>query len=157
MDRWKATDRVRIARISGESGQSMVEFALVAPLLIYLLFAITVLGVAAWRWIMIANPASTIARYASIPAYWTSGQMTQIEQGAMTSVGMAGSNWTTKSVQCVNQSGGQVACTDPTAVSVEVQECYDSPGAPFVGLLVGQSAWSPYIRVCGQAMQKVNQ
>ncbi|HEU4759479.1 MAG TPA: TadE family protein [Dehalococcoidia bacterium] len=52
----------------GERGQSLVEFALIAPLFLVLVFAIVDFGMGFHAWITVTNSAREGARYAAVGA-----------------------------------------------------------------------------------------
>ena len=60
----------RIARLrrNGEKGQSLVEFALVAPIFFLVLFAIIDFGMAFHAWITVTNSAREGARFGAVRA-----------------------------------------------------------------------------------------
>src|SRR5271163_292440 len=69
--------RSRDVRNDGESGQALVEFALVLPIIIVILFGIVVFGVALNDWIDETQLASEAARFASVDSEHGSGGLNE--------------------------------------------------------------------------------
>ncbi len=60
--------RSKRSRVRGERGQSLVEFALIAPLFLVLVFAIVDFGMGFQAWITVTNSAREGARLAAVAA-----------------------------------------------------------------------------------------
>ncbi len=59
---------IRIRRKNGEKGQALVEFALLIPLFLILLFAIVDFGMGFYSWITVTNSAREGARLGAVAA-----------------------------------------------------------------------------------------
>lgn len=60
--------KVERAGTSSERGQDLVEFALILPLLLLMLFGIIEFGIAVWKYNTISNVGREVARYGAVHA-----------------------------------------------------------------------------------------
>lgn len=91
----------------GERGQSLVEFALVVPLFLLLVFAIVDFGMGFYSWITVTNAAREGARIGAVHA--NSATITQRVKD--TSGSLNNSNLTITVTNAQGASGGEVAVT----------------------------------------------
>jgi Flp pilus assembly protein TadG len=88
----------------GEDGQSLVEFALVIPIFLLVLFAIVDFGMAFHAWITVTNSAREGARLGAVRA--TSGEIEQRVRDTATSLDQA--NLSVSVTNAEGQPGGSV-------------------------------------------------
>ncbi len=122
---------IRIQRKNGEKGQALVEFALLIPIFLILLFAIVDFGMGFHSWITVTNSAREGARLGAVAA---TGQ--EIEDRVRDTAGLP--NEATKMTVTVTNSvdtGGQPG----ESVVVQVDYEYDliTPLAGLVQLVSG--------------------
>ena len=107
------TSKSRIARLRRETGQSLVEFALILPLVLSILFGIVEFGRGFQSWLAITNAAAYGARTGAVGA--SSAEIDAATRDAAASLDPAALN-----VQVTNAQG---ASGDP----VRVRATYDLP------------------------------
>ena len=73
--------RLRTASSGPEDGQALVEFALVLPIIIVILFGIVVFGIALNDWIDETQLASEAARFASVDSEHGTGKLKNFSNG----------------------------------------------------------------------------
>ncbi len=108
---------------SDESGQALVEFALVLPLLLLLLFGMLDFGKAFNYWIDETHLASEGARWAVVNKNPGGGTLQQYIQQQSDSAELrnGGSSWVpTKSQVCISFPSGTSNVGDPVQVTVSV-------------------------------------
>jgi len=119
--------RLAGARRKGEDGQTLVEFTLVLPIFLLVLFAIVDFGMAFHAWITVTNSAREGARVGSVRA--TSAEIEQRVRDTATSLDEA------ELTVAVTNAGGQ------PGGSVEVDVSYDyslmTPLADLLNLVSG--------------------
>lgn len=121
--------RLRRGRRGGESGQSLVEFALVLPLLLVLLFALVDFGRGFQAWIQVTNGAREGARVGAVR-----GTAAQIESRVRSAT--AGLDQSKLSVAASNVQG---APGQSVVVTVSYRWDLITPVSPLLGLLSGGS------------------
>jgi Flp pilus assembly protein TadG len=80
----------RTARASGERGQALVEFALVIPIFLALLFGILDMGRAVWANNVVAHAAREAARHAAVAPAPTKDQVRDVAREFATGGGAIG-------------------------------------------------------------------
>jgi len=112
---------------SGERGQSLVEFALVAPIFLMLVFAIVDFGMGFHAWITVTNSAREGARLGAVQA-----DATQIETRVRDTADTLDQSKLTVAITNAQGSPG-----DSVVVDVDYQYDLISPLAGIVSFLTG--------------------
>src|SRR5215208_4745616 len=107
----RTAPNTRGARLRGESGQSMVEFAAVLPILAMLFLAIWQCGVAFHKYLVFTDAARVGARKAAVSRTATGGPCAAAKTAIQNTV--SASQWTNEL-----QSGARVTCTPGTPGAV---------------------------------------
>jgi Flp pilus assembly protein TadG len=140
-------------RRHGESGQALVEFALVLPLLLTVLLGLIDFGKAFNYWIDETHMANLGARLAAVnaPSTDTGGMSLQqyvLSQADTTELRNGGtSSVPTKAQVCVSFPNGTANVGDPVTVTVNVTYDY----LPFIGQKISQAA----VNVSGGATMRL--
>jgi Flp pilus assembly protein TadG len=100
----KTPTHIRGARIRGESGQSMVEFAVILPLIAMLFLGIWQCGVAFHKYLVFTDAARVGARKAAVSVTATGGPCAAAKAAIQNTV--SASQWSTDL-----QSGARVTCS----------------------------------------------
>ncbi len=110
------------------SGQSMVEFALIAPVVIILLLGVLDLGRAFLTTITIRNAAREGARYATLHVIATTEQRDNLYDQVTKEIqaGHVATASTTISYNCSAFNPGTLQCAPGSTISVDVQNQYKS-------------------------------
>ena len=123
----------RRRRRFGERGQSLVEFALIAPLFFVVIFAVVDFSLGLRAWITITNSAREGARYGAVTCATASASSSDVKQRA---VDTSSSLLTTSDVSIAN-------CPGASAESIVVTTSYDydliTPLGGLMSLLSGGS------------------
>ena len=145
-------DHRRWIRMFGrDSGQSILELALVAPLLIVILVGAAEFGRLAYAAVEVSNAASAGARYGAQNGA-TASDTTGISNAAANDAGNLTGLSTTSSISCICSDGTAASCTDNSAcptsnieesVTVNTTASFDPlihlPGFPKTFTLTGQA------------------
>ncbi|MGC1293878.1 MAG: TadE/TadG family type IV pilus assembly protein [Alloacidobacterium sp.] len=145
-------DRRRwVRKLSCNSGQSLLELALVAPLLVVILMGVAEVGRLAYAAIEVSNAASAGARYGAQNGA-TASDSTGISNAAANDAGNLTGLSTISSISCICSDGTAASCTDNSAcstsnieesVTVNTQVSFDPgihlPGLPKTFTLTGQA------------------
>ena len=140
-------------RSRGESGQALVEFALVLPLLLTVLLGLIDFGRAFNYWIDETHMANLGARLAAVnaPSTDTGGMSLQqyiLSQADTTELRNGGtSSVPTKAQVCVSFPNSTANVGDPVTVTVNVTYDY----LPFIGQTISQAA----VNVSGSATMRL--
>jgi len=140
-----------IPSLGCDSGQSILETALVAPLLIIILVGAAEFGRLAFAAVEVSNAASAGARYGAQNGS-TASDSTGISNAAANDAGNLTGLSTTSSISCICSDGTAASCTDNSAcstsnieesVTVSSQASFDPlihlPGFPKTFTLKGQA------------------
>lgn len=120
---------------NSDIGQSLVEFTLILPLLLVLLFAIVDFGRAFYTWNSLSNAAREGARVAAVQ-----GNNAQVD-AAVTSA-MGGLPTSSPTLQrTYNNVGGQKGQT--VTITLNYQFTYVTPISPLLSLIGGSSIANP--------------
>ena len=123
----------RRKRGRGERAQGLVEFALILPVFLIVVFAVVDFGLGLRAWITITNSAREAARVAAVSCATTSADTAAVQQRAVdTSAGLL----STGDVTVVNCPGGS---TESTVVTVAYDYVLITPLAGLMTLLSGGS------------------
>ncbi|HEY8765645.1 MAG TPA: TadE/TadG family type IV pilus assembly protein [Dehalococcoidia bacterium] len=114
----------------GERGQSMVEFALIVPLFLLLMFAIVDFGMGFYSWITVTNAAREGARIGAVGA-----DSATITQKVKDTVGPSLNN-SNLTISVSNAKGNPV---DPVVVTVNYQYTLITPLSSLIHLVSGGS------------------
>jgi Flp pilus assembly protein TadG len=140
-------------RSRGESGQALVEFALVLPLLLTVLLGLIDFGKAFNYWIDETHMANLGARLAAVnaPSTDTGGMsLQQYVQGQADTTELRNggtSSVPTKAQVCVSFPNGTANVGDPVTVTVNVTYDY----LPFIGKAISQAG----VNVSGSATMRL--
>jgi Flp pilus assembly protein TadG len=143
---------IRLPR-NGESGQALVEFALVLPLLLTVLLGLIDFGKAFNYWIDETHMANLGARLAAVnaPSTDTGGMSLQqyvLSQADTTELRNGGtSSVPTKAHVCISFPNGTTNVGDPVTVTVNVTYDY----LPFIGKAISQAG----VAVSGSATMRL--
>ena len=107
----KTTSHIQFSRLRDEDGQSMVEFAVVLPIIVMLFLAIWQCGVAFHKYIVFTDAARVGARKAAVSRTATGGPCAAAKTAIQNTVST--SQWTNDL-----QSGARVTCTPATPGAV---------------------------------------
>lgn len=113
----------------GEWGQSLVEFALIVPLFLLLVFAIVDFGMGFYSWITVTNAAREGARVGAVGA----DQATIIQRVKDTSGSLNNSNLTVSVTNAQGNAGEEVG------VSVQYKYTLITPVSSVMGKISGGS------------------
>lgn len=140
-----------IRRLIFDSGQSLLETALVAPLLITILLRVAEFGRLAFAAIEVSNAANAGARYGAQNGA-TASDTTGISNAAANDAANLTGLSTTSSISCICSDGTTASCSDNSAcstsnveesVTVNTQVSFDPlihlPGFPKTFTLKGQA------------------
>lgn len=140
-----------IRRLSYNSGQSLLETALVAPFLVVILLGAAEFGRLAYAAIEVSNAASAGARYGAQNGA-TASDTSGISNAAANDAGNLSGLSTTSSISCICSDGSSASCTDNSAcltsnieesVTVNTQVSFSPlihlPGFPATYTLKGQA------------------
>jgi Flp pilus assembly protein TadG len=121
--------RAKRARQRGERGQSLVEFALIAPVFFILVFGIVDFGLGLRAWITVTNSAREAARYAAVTCATASAdEDLVVDRAVNTSAGLLIDD----DVEVENCPGES---TESVVVSVQYDYDLITPLAPFLTLI----------------------
>ncbi len=130
-----ASPRRALARAKSEAGQSLVEFTLVLPMLLILLFAIVDMGRAFYTWNQVANAAREGARTAAVQSD------TATINAAVTSA--MGSLTTTSPTLTRTYTNVQAAKGNTVTVKLDYKFKYVTPLSPLLQLVGGSAIANP--------------
>jgi Flp pilus assembly protein TadG len=118
---------------SGDGGQTVVEFAIVLPILVLLVFGITQFGLAFHNYLAITDAARVGARAAAVKR--TSGPCTFARTAIQSSV--SARQWTTISSRITCTAGANVG--DPVTISIQYPYSIGLPGVGASGNLTANA------------------
>lgn len=131
-----------------ERGSQIVEFALVAPLLCFLVLSAPVLGMAVRAWFVVEAAAREGARVAAI-----TGDVAQARQRACHAVTAVGQLRTEAGGTALFACDGAHVDVQFTTAGAEVTVVYHQPTIiPGLGALLGGESWSGPFRLVGRAI-----
>jgi Flp pilus assembly protein TadG len=142
---------MKLSRIRGESGQSIVEFAIILPLVVVVILALADFGRALFMYLEAEHAASDAARLAAVDYAPASGTLQNYLQQALTfgelgsgSGGGAGAQ--AKAKLCISFPNGSANRGDP--VNVKVTDTFNwIPG----GIIPGS------VTIAGSATMRIEQ
>lgn len=127
-------DRLRTSRSRGQQGASAVEFALVLPLLVMLVFGVIEFGVVLAQKSSLSSAVRSGARYGSVNLVdaktdpHTCGKVIQHAQGSASTISMQGSDIKVEVYRGADEAaalGGSPICTSGGAGSQAATPCTD--------------------------------
>jgi Flp pilus assembly protein TadG len=123
---------------SSESGAELVEFAIVLPLLLLVLFGIVDFGMLFHRYQVVTNAAREGARIAVLPLYDDSDVIARVSQ-FLTAAGLTETPTVPAPVRATVSLGGQ--CINVVTVSVNYPYSYSALGG--IASYFGSGAFGP--------------